>query len=834
MSFFNGDIKTDEFIIGAKTTTNAKIQMFDTNSTNTIIIQTPDDIIANYSITLPNTVGVLGDALVLENNTGSLIFSALPSASRVVFTVKNDTLTTIPSGTPVYITGITAGNSGKLTVDIADSSNSSKMPAAGIIEGDLIAGAQGYMVEQGEAFGIPTEGLYSTPIVNDTLFVAPGGGLTDIKPTYPNLIQNIGRMGRVHIDNGFLIVTGPSRTNDIPNLGASNIWIGKSGYNTQEASIGGDLSLVGLEAANEGIFTVNGISNTSTITSTANITMDSNKLLYFRDTTSNIYSDAISNLSLEASNINISGDVYLPIDNKMYFSTDSYIYKNAFGTLYIENSDYEFGRTRMLGRIISMSNNNNSSVAVGLTGISLYSLNDNISITAYSGNVDILGSNINITSDLLTIQSNITMDSNKLLYFRDTTSNIYSDAISNLSLEASNINITCDLLTIQSNIIVSDGTLTFASGETVITENTVIGAINFQAPAEASGDDARLICASIEAVADADFTDIDNSTKLIFKTAKSELAPERMKLENNGKLTITQTTISGSGIGPAGIKLAYTEDSNSWTIFRWGKELAFQYVTIVGFLDPSNAAGLIDFTGQHRSIVNTNIDNLSTGLILSSTGKYINLDNTLKANINESLPICEITNIENDKRVYGVLSDKEDTDSSRNYSSGVFVSVYQKYNKNEQRMYINSLGEGGIWVCNKAGSIESGDYITSSTIPGYGIKQSDNILYNYTVAKSTCDCTFSLIKVPKKKLKLNVSTDEDGNIINNIDYDAYGNVQYEDDLTETGNQQMEYPLDTRFLETDGTQITETEYTTKLNNGETVYVACFIGCTYHCG
>ena len=51
---------------------------------------------------------------------------------------------------------------------------------------------------------------------------------------------------------------------------------------------------------------------------------------------------------------------------------------------------------------------------------------------------------------------------------------------------------------------------------------------------------------------------------------------------------------------------------------------------------------------------------------------------------------------------------------------------------------------------------------------------------------------------------------------------------------ENNNQQMVYPLDTRFLQADGTQITESDYTTRLGNGESVYIACFVGCTYHCG
>ena len=49
--------------------------------------------------------------------------------------------------------------------------------------------------------------------------------------------------------------------------------------------------------------------------------------------------------------------------------------------------------------------------------------------------------------------------------------------------------------------------------------------------------------------------------------------------------------------------------------------------------------------------------------------------------------------------------------------------------------YINSLGEGGMWVTNINGNIEVGDYITSSEIDGYGCKQNSDTLHNYTVAK---------------------------------------------------------------------------------------------------
>ena len=242
----------------------------------------------------------------------------------------------------------------------------------------------------------------------------------------------------------------------------------------------------------------------------------------------------------------------------------------------------------------------------------------------------------------------------------------------------------------------------------------------------------------------------------------------------------------------------------------------------------------MNFTGQHRSIMNTNITYSYVGLIVSTTGKFVNTDNSLEVSINESLPVCVITNTDNDKKVFGVLSDKEDTNTNREYSSGNFVSIYNKQNTNEQRMFINSLGEGGIWVCNKNGNIENGDYISSSTVPGYGVKQADDLLHNYTVAKITCDCNFSTTKIVKQKLKVISTTDTSGNTTTEIDYDANGDVQYEDDLDASGNQQMVYPLETRFLEADGSQITEAQYTSKLANGENVYIACFVGCTYHCG
>jgi hypothetical protein len=49
---------------------------------------------------------------------------------------------------------------------------------------------------------------------------------------------------------------------------------------------------------------------------------------------------------------------------------------------------------------------------------------------------------------------------------------------------------------------------------------------------------------------------------------------------------------------------------------------------------------------------------------------------------------------------------------------------------------VNALGEGQIKVCKENGNIEAGDFICTSSIPGKGMKQTSDVLHNYTVAKA--------------------------------------------------------------------------------------------------
>jgi hypothetical protein len=78
----------------------------------------------------------------------------------------------------------------------------------------------------------------------------------------------------------------------------------------------------------------------------------------------------------------------------------------------------------------------------------------------------------------------------------------------------------------------------------------------------------------------------------------------------------------------------------------------------------------------------------------------------------------------------------------------------------DNRVVVNSLGEGAIWVANTNGNVVSGDYITTSHLPGYAQRQSEEFrLHNYTVAKSTMDCDFEPEKLPVQV----ILKDDDGN-----------------------------------------------------------------------
>ena len=238
-----------------------------------------------------------------------------------------------------------------------------------------------------------------------------------------------------------------------------------------------------------------------------------------------------------------------------------------------------------------------------------------------------------------------------------------------------------------------------------------------------------------------------------------------------------------------------------------------------GYISNSGNAEQLTFTGQHRSFIDDvpymEYDNLEGLIVSANKNKYYDIDENITTGANaikisQSLPLVSLSNVVRDKACFGVISGSEDPDS-REYVQGSFVSVVQKQ-RGDRRAFINSIGEGAIWVVNTNGSLESGDYITTSDVAGYGQKQDSEFLANYTVAKITMDCDFDPVTQPVQVIK----KDEDGENV----LDEHGQIQWEDHPTET---EKAYKI--RYLDADGVETDE---------ASAVHKAAFVGCTYHCG
>ena len=112
--------------------------------------------------------------------------------------------------------------------------------------------------------------------------------------------------------------------------------------------------------------------------------------------------------------------------------------------------------------------------------------------------------------------------------------------------------------------------LTLQTGETDLAANDVIGKIAFQAPDEATGTDAVLVSAAIQAVAEGDHSSSSNATSLQFMTGSSEAAAEKVRIDSAGNVAIGNSSPSsqymtrlvvGDGSGTEGITIYSGNDS---------------------------------------------------------------------------------------------------------------------------------------------------------------------------------------------------------------------------------------------------------------------------------
>ena len=338
------------------------------------------------------------------------------------------------------------------------------------------------------------------------------------------------------------------------------------------------------------------------------------------------------------------------------------------------------------------------------------------------------------------------------------------------------------------------------------------------------------------------------------------------EMNQGGGAQMAAITVGTTQQYPGAMQMRFFVGSPSFNNGAWNNNY-------VGYLDTTNVSN-ITFTGQHRNFIDdipaTEYTDYEGLIVSANKNKYYDVDKNVTTGVNaiqisQSLPLVSLSTKEKDKACFGVISGSEDPDT-REYSQGSYVSVCEKQN-GDRRAFINSVGEGAIWVTNINGPLESGDYITTSNVAGYGQKQDSDSLKNYTVAKITMDCDFEPMTQPVQIIKKemggvnywvkttyeNVSEEEYSNLTDEKrrivegDYqritieeskteqegwelevrqelvnvlDEHGQIQWEDHPTET---EKAYKI--RYLDANGNVTDETN---------AVHKAAFVGCTYHCG
>jgi hypothetical protein len=134
------------------------------------------------------------------------------------------------------------------------------------------------------------------------------------------------------------------------------------------------------------------------------------------------------------------------------------------------------------------------------------------------------------------------------------------------------------------------------------------------------------------------------------------------------------------------------------------------------------------FTGGHEVKLSDDFPkDVEPGLIVSVTGlTQMRYDEDGEVSISSTLPTVKLSDIANDKAVFGVLVAEVPLCEDHWYQA----------TETERFATVNALGEGRVWVSNINGNIEAGDYISTSTIPGYGQIQADDLLHSYTLGKA--------------------------------------------------------------------------------------------------
>ena len=184
-----------------------------------------------------------------ESSTDSLTNKTMDSftnhieADEIHEELRNESGDAMTRGDAVFISGFSVGQV-KALVTLANSSSDATMPMVAILEDATLANnATGHFIEIGSLTDMDTDSWN----VGDFLYVSETGTttntLTNTKPIGTALVQRVAVVLRKHASLGVIEIFGAGRSNDLPNIANTKIWIGDTNGVPQAFILSGDATM---------------------------------------------------------------------------------------------------------------------------------------------------------------------------------------------------------------------------------------------------------------------------------------------------------------------------------------------------------------------------------------------------------------------------------------------------------------------------------------------------------------------------------------------------------------------------------------------------------------
>jgi hypothetical protein len=214
------------------------------------------------------------------------------------------------------------------------------------------------------------------------------------------------------------------------------------------------------------------------------------------------------------------------------------------------------------------------------------------------------------------------------------------------------------------------------------------------------------------------------------------------------QLLVSQTQYNGTGgspVNPAGDFVAYDNSLNQAARIKLASGTGYAYYIVTGVGGP--------FTGAHDALI-AKTETIVQGDILVDVTlvRKATLSDTIFTVTKSTTPNqCALGVFNSGTEMFELAPPTALVEGYRtqvnplgdNDYIPIPASQFYVYEPTHNQAIVNSIGEGQINVCGENGNIAVGDLIVTSSTAGKGMKQADDLVRSYTVAKAREAATFS-------------------------------------------------------------------------------------------